>query len=236
MRIAICDDERSWIIALKSLLDEYFLQRHIEYYLSVYENGVDLTENKQEYDIIFLDYKMADLNGIETARKIREQNKDCTIIFVSSYPNVAIDAFEVDAYRFLTKPIIKEKLFQAINDHRKKVESDDYLVIKSRTETTTIKSSKIIFCEAVGKHTVIHTENGNIQVLKNIKEIKRQLPKNAFFRCHKAYIVSFARIKNFSNNRVVLEGDAEAFISRNYISAFKAAFHEYILKYNMEKI
>lgn len=236
MRIAVCDDERSWVDALKALLDEYFLPKHIEYYSSVFFGGLELIKSKEKYDIIFLDYKMGDLNGIETARKIREQNNDCTIIFVSSYPDIAIDAFEVDAYRFLVKPIDKEKLFQSIDAHRKKIEHDNYLIIKSRTETTNIKTSKIIFCEAEGKHSVIHMENEKIKVLKNLKEIERQLPKDSFFRCHKAYIVAFAHIKNYKNDRVVLDNGAEAFISRNYLSSFKTAFHEYVLKYNMERI
>lgn len=174
----------------------------------------------------------------QIARKIDifKANSDCVIIFISAYPAAALDAYEVDAYRFLTKPTNKEKLFQSINDHRKKMESDGYLIIKSRTETANIKTSKIIFFEAVGKHSVIHTSDGKIEVLKNLKEIERQLPKDLFFRCHKAYIVSFARIKNFSNNRIILDDDAEAFISRNNISAFRTAFHEYVLKYNMGRI
>lgn len=230
MRIAICDDEENWINALKELLNEYFFNKHIEYYTSTFVNGSELINTPEEYDIIFMDYQMDGLNGIETARQIKRQNNNCTIIFVSSYPDIAIDAFEVDAYRFLIKPINKEKLFESLDAHRKKMERDDYLVIKSRTETTSIKESEIIFCEANGKHSVIHTINGSINVLKNIKEIERQLSDEKFFRCHKAYIAAFAHIRTFDSNHIVFDNGTEAFISRNYFPAFKAAFHEYVLK------
>ena len=236
MKIAICDDERNWINALKLLLDEYFFNRHIEYYLTAFTDGFELLERQNEFDIIFMDYQMSSLNGIEVSRKIREQNNNCTIIFVSSYPDIAIDAFEVDAYRFLVKPIDKEKLFQSLDAHRKRMERDDYLIIKFRTETVSIRTSEIIFCEATGKHSVIHTTNGEIDVLKNIKEIERKLSKDNFFRCHKAYIAAFVHIRTFNNERIVFDNGAEAFISRNYIAAFKTAFHEYVLKYNMEKL
>lgn len=236
MKIAICDDEKKWISALRELLDEYFHIRHTEYYLSVFENGSELINAKKEYDIIFMDYLMDGFNGIETARKIRQQNNNCTIIFVSSYPDIAIDAFEVDAYRFLVKLINKEKLFESLDTHRIKMERDGYLVIKSRTETTNIRESEIIYCEADGRHSVIHMKNREIRVLKNIKEIENQLPKDNFFRCHKAYIASFSHIKSFDNDHIIFDNGTEAFISRNYLTAFKTAFHEYVLKYNMERI
>lgn len=236
MRIAICDDEQSWVDMLNTLLHEYFDPKHMEYYLSIFLNGSELIKSQENYDIIFMDYKMDGLNGIETSRKIRGIKNNSTIIFVSSYPDVAIDAFEVDAYRFLVKPIDKEKLFRSLDSHRKRMERDDYLIIKSRAETTSIRTSEIIFCESTGKHSVIHMANGDIEVLKNLKEIERRLSKNYFFRCHKAYLVAFAHIKSYNTDRVIFNNGAEAFISRNYYSAFNNAFHEYVLKYNMEKI
>lgn len=236
MRIAICDDEQNWIDALKTLLDSYFFSKQIQFYLSTFKNGSELLERQNEFDIIFMDYQMNELNGIEVAREIRRRNNNCTIIFVSSYPDIAIDAFEVDAYRFLVKPIDKKKLFNALDEHRKRTESNDYLIINYRTETVSVKMSDIIFCESTGKHSVIHTTNGDIDVSKNIKEIECRLPKDNFFRCHRAYIISLAHIKTFNTEHVVLDNGAEAFISRAYLADFKNAFHEYVLKHNMEII
>lgn len=236
MKIAICEDEQNWVDSLKQLLFEYFNLRHIDYYLSVFLNGTELIEKPEGYDIIFMDYQMEGLNGIEVSRQIRKVNNNSTIVFVSSYPNAAIDAFEVDAFRFLVKPIDKEKLFQTLDLIRKHMESDDYLVIKSRTETISIKMSDIILCESNGRHSLIHTTYGTTNVSKNIKAIGQQLPNEKFFRCHKAYIVSFAHIRIFSNTNIELDNGKSAFISRNYLAAFRTAFNEYVMKYNMERI
>lgn len=236
MKIAICEDEQNWIDSLKQLLFEYFNLRHIDYYLSVFSNGAELIENPKSYDIIFMDYQMDGLNGIEVSRQIRKVNNNSTIVFVSSFPNVAIDAFEVDAFRFLVKPIDKEKLFQTLDLIRKRMESDDFLVIKSRTETTSIRMSEIILCESDGRHSLIYTTHGITNISRNIKEIEHQLPNEKFFRCHKAYIVSFAHIRTFSNTEVMLDNGKSAFISRNYLTGFRNAFNEYVLKYNMERV
>lgn len=236
MNIALCDDEKFWCDELRKLLDEYHGARHIDCYMKIFSSGVELLQAENKFDVIFMDYQMAELNGIETARKIREQNDGCAIIFVSSYPDIAIDTFEVGTYRFLVKPIDKDKLFKSLDDFRKQTENDDYIVLKSRDGEKIIRASEIIFCEAADKHSLLHTSNEVFESAKNIKEIEKLLSKDIFFRCHKAYIVSFSHIKTFDNHSVTMDNGEQAFISRNYLSAFKTAFQEYVLKYNMGRI
>ncbi len=236
MKIALCDDEKFWVDELHRLLNEYYSARRTDYYITTFSSGNELLKNSDKYDVIFMDYRMGELDGIETARKIREQNNGCVIIFVSSYPDVAIDTFEVNAFRFLVKPIDKEKLFMSLDDFRKQTENDDFIVLKSRNGERIIRASEIVFCEAAYKHTLLHMSNEVIESAKNIKEIQKQMTKDIFFRCHKAYIVSFPHIKSFDNNCIIMDNGEQAFISRNNLAAFKTAFQEYILKYNMGRI
>ncbi len=236
MRIAICDDEAYWINELLGLLREYYITRRINLYFSLFSSGTELLKSRESFDVIFMDYQMEEINGIETAREIRARNISCAIIFVSSYPDIAIDTFEVDTYRFLVKPINKDKLFGSLDDYRKKINGDDFIVLKNRENETILKASEVIFCEAKGKHSVLHTLKGTFESSKNIKEIEAQLTKDYFFRCHKAYIVSFDYIKSFDNSCVTLEDGSTAYISRNYLPKFKTSFQEYILKHNLRKI
>lgn len=236
MKIAICDDEAFWINELRVLLEEYYITRHIDCYFTLFSSGTELLKTHDKFDVIFMDYQMENLNGIEAARKIRIENNKCAIIFVSSYPDIAIDTFEVDAYRFLVKPIDKDKLFKSLDDYRNEIESDDFIVLKSRENETILRASEIIFCEALGRHTLIHTTKGNIDSAKNIKEIEKLLTKNYFFRCHKAFIVSFPHIAAYDNNSITLVNGEKAYISRNYLSKFRIVFHEYVLKYNLREV
>lgn len=236
MKIAICCGEQDQTDILKGMLDEYFYPKHIEYYLSVFSDGAELITAPErletEFDIIFIEHRENGINGIETSRKIRITNTDCAIIFISAHIEAAVEAFEVDAYRFLLKPISAEKLFEALDSLHKKTNRGDNLIIKTRVETISIKMSEIVFCEADGRHSFIHTQNGTIKVLKNIKEIERRLPASDFFRCHKAYIAAFSHISSFTGGQIVFDNNECAFISRNYLSSFKSAFNEYILKHN----
>lgn len=173
---------------------------------------------------------------METARKLRSANNNCIIIFISAFPNTALDTFEVDAFRFLVKPINKEKLFKSLDDYQKQAEKERFLIFKTHNGTIKIKESDIIYCEASQKHTIVHTVKCAYEIHINIKQIENKLSKENFFRCHKAYIVSFFHISSHNNTDITMDNQEKAYISRNSLPAFREAFQDYVLKYNMEKV
>ncbi len=226
MNIAICDDENYWRETLTVLLKEYKSNRHIELYITYFSDGLSLIKSSKTFDVIFMDYQMKDLNGVETARELRSANNNCIIIFVSAFPNTALDTFEVDAFRFLVK----------LDDYQKQAEKERFLIFKTHNGTIKIKESDIIYCEAAQKHTFIHTVNCTYEIHINIKQIENKLSKENFFRCHKAYIVSFFHISSHNNTDIIMDNQEKAYISRNSLPAFREAFQDYVLKYNMEKV
>ncbi len=234
MNIAICDDESYWREKLSLLLNDYKQLRKIEIYTTFFKNGMLILNSSKKFDVVFMDYQMGELDGIETARKLRTQNNKCRIIFVSAYPSIAQDTFEVNTFRFISKPIDKIKLFKALDDYRKEVEQERLLLFNTHNGTIKIRTTDIIYCEANKRHTIIHTTDGTYEIRTNIKEVENQLDKEHFFRCHKSFIVSFAHIKAHNNTDVILDNNGTAFISRNYLSAFKSNLQDYVLRYNTE--
>lgn len=236
MKIAICDDEKEWQGILSTLLNEYGAERHEDIFITYFNNGRSLVESEKKFDIIFMDYQMDKLNGIEAARKINALNNGGIIIFVSAYTNVALDAFEVRAYRFLAKPINREKLFKAIDDYRTEMDSDNFLIFKTHDGTVRIRVSEIVYVEGVQSHSKIYTIDSDYEILINLKAIGNKLPPDKFFRCHKAFITSFLHIKFHDNSEITYDNGSKIYISRNYLSRFRKAFEEYILKYNMSGV
>lgn len=237
MNIAICDDEKIWQNELIKHLNEYRQKRKIDIFVQCFSDGRSCCESKNDkYDIIFMDYQMEAANGIETARKIRKTNSDSIIIFVSAYPQVALDTFEVKTFRFLSKPIDKTKLFKAIDDYLAEIDIDSLLIFKTHEKTIRIKISEIIYAEAQRNHTVIHTEKENFEILKNLKSVEKMLPKEKFFRCHNAYITSFRHIKYHNNTEIYYDDDSVAYISRSTSAKFKLALQEFISKYDLGEI
>lgn len=236
MKTAICDDEGYWRETLADYLKAYQSEKHIDVFITFFSDGGSLLKSTETFDIIFMDYKMDRMNGIETARKIRSNSINSRIIFVSSFPDAAFESFEVGTFRYLLKPINKEKLFKSLDDCLL-CERESFLIFKTQECTLKIKESDIIFCESVNKHTIIHTKEKKYEILINLKEIEKRLPKGKFYRCHKSYIASFLHIKSHNNSEIIFDENypEKAYISRNYLSAFKKEFQDYIIRYNLER-
>lgn len=234
MRVAICDDEKAMQITLVKLLDEYKHMRGIDVYVDKFDNGYELlrASKEREYEIVFMDYQMDGIDGMETSRLIRSTNKECIIIFVSAFPEVAVDSYEVNTFRFIVKPINKKKLFRAIDDYLKTIDYDNLFILKTHDGTWKIKMSDIIYAEAKGKHTIIRTEKKVFEIHIHLKKIEDKLPPEKFCRCQRAYIAGFAHIANHSNSEIYFDNGERAQIGRAYIVKFKKTFQEYVMKYN----
>ncbi len=234
MRVAICDDEKPMQTILENLLDEFGRLRNIDISIDKFDNGHDLLRvlNEKEYEIVFMDHQMQDIDGMETSRLIRSRNNDCVIIFVSAFPEVAVDSYEVNAFRFIVKPINKEKLFKAIDDHLRSIDYDNLLILNTNDGKWKIKMSDIIYAEAKGKHTIVRTAQKSFEINIHMKKIEDKLPSEKFCRCQRAYIAGFAHINNHTNAEIIFDNGERAQIGKAYYSKFKNAFQEYIMRFN----
>lgn len=118
INIAICDDDIDEIKIISTFVSKNIKELNISFKITVFNEGQDLIEHissaKENFDIIFLDIYMKASQGIDIARKIREFDEECKIIFITSSREHAIDSYEVRAVYYILKPIDEEKLSTAI--------------------------------------------------------------------------------------------------------------------------
>ena len=105
--VAICDDEKYFSHILKNMIAAYMAQRGIEYSLDMFGSGNELlsclSDNAVRTTVIFLDINMEDMDGIETATRIRQFSKDVYIVFVTAYIKYSLEGYKVNAIRYLIK-------------------------------------------------------------------------------------------------------------------------------------
>lgn len=232
MNVAICDDEKVFHREIAGFLRKFQRARRIDIFIEYYENGETLLSAKREYDVIFMDYQMEKLNGIETAGKLRKENPDCVIIFISAYPAAALDAFEVSAFRFLQKPVDEAKLFKALDDYLKTVDYDNLLLLNTHDGSYKIKMSEIIYLEGDGKYTTIRTKDKSFRLKINLKQLEVKLSDSKFIRCSKSYVVGFAHISNHDSTNITFDNGEKAVIGERFSAKFKTEFQNYIMRYN----
>lgn len=234
MKIAICDDKMILHDDLKAHLEEYSIKKNLVIVYDDYTSGADLVASNIEYDLIFMDYQMQGLDGLETARRIRKKNIKTPIIFLTSFPNIVFDTFEVNAYRFLIKPIDDEKLFSAMNDFLQSLSDSNYLVIKTDSDNKRINIDDIVYVEAADKYCYIRTVSDNILYKKTLSEIEKQLPQDKFFRSHRTYLVGLKHIVSHTSTDMLFDNNERALISNLKLTPFKKAFTNYVKRYNFD--
>ena len=231
MQIAICDDEPNFRDELRNYLVEYKKDRRLQLDIYEFENGNDLCISKIPFDIVFLDYQMPLLDGMETARILRENNVLCNIVFVTNYPDFVFESFEVNPYRFWKKPIEFEKVESLLNLYIKQHKMLAPIMIFDYDGQKIIESKDVVYLEGDGRYCIIRTRFETVHSSKTLSGVLELLPQYCFFRIHKSYAVNLYCVKRILGNEVWLNNGEKVLISRNNVSKFKVAYKNFIKDY-----
>ena len=232
MIAAICDDDEIFRKEIKTFLINYKTEHRLHIDIFEFEDGNSLLNCKELFDIVFLDYQMPNLNGMETARILRSRKNICSIIFITSFPEFMIEAFEVNTYRFLIKPLDTIKLSKDIDCFVKDKKMFSPIVVNVYGEHIVISSEDIIYLEGSGKYCNIRTINNTVQSSKTLAGVLKLLPQHCFFRTHKSYAINLYCIVSIQDDFITLNNGEKAKISRNRMSDFKKAYKDFIKHFN----
>ncbi|PWJ71140.1 LytTR family two component transcriptional regulator [Ruminococcaceae bacterium R-25] len=228
MRIAICDDEELYRVELKTILDKLLI--NVDYNIDTFDDGNRLIESfkAQPYDILFLDIEMPAVDGITLAKSLRAISEKVFIVFLTSHVEYAIEGYEVNALRYLTKPVDIEKLKEVIRYVQEKQGACRQLIIKEDGEELLININDVIYLESMNQNVRIVTTQGEHVIRYNIGDFEEQLKNDGFFRSHRGYLISLAKVKKLSKNDVIMEGDVILPVSRSNVKALKDALYTYV--------
>ena len=231
MQIAICDDEKIFRDELRLLLVEYKKDRRLSIDIYEFSNGEDLIKTDIIFDIVFLDYQMPHINGMEIARTLRQNNALCSIVFVTNYPDFVFESFEVNPYRFLRKPILLEQIEELLKTYITHQKILSPIIINDSYGQYTIKATDIIYLEGEGKYCLIRTKTDLYHSSKTLSGVLNLLPKYCFYRVHKSYAVNLYCIQKIVNNEILLINGERVLVSRNNLANFKATYKNFIKDY-----
>lgn len=217
---------------------KYFLTKHKEISLEKeFENPIDslkyLQENK--VDVVFLDINMPELDGMSLGKILTKLNPNIKIIFITAYRDYAAEAFEIKAFDYLLKPYSEKRITEVLNNlttikdnsPTKEVEKINKVTVFLDEKMVVLSLDEIYYIEVSEKESLVYTQNEIYTSKLKISKWEEILPKNKFYRTHRAYIVNLDKIKEVEpwfNGTFVLKIQDLKFkvpVSRNNIKEFK---------------
>ncbi|WP_461205959.1 LytR/AlgR family response regulator transcription factor [Clostridium sp. DL1XJH146] len=236
INIAICDDDKDELEKISDYVSKNFKDLDIEFKITLFTEGEDLIEeinlSKEVYDIIFLDIYMQFSNGIDIARKIREFDKACKIIFITSSKEYAIDSYDVKAFYYILKPINEEKLKNVVKEVIETLSNDNKSIfIKNKKGNYRVIYKDILYLESKARVVNIHMKSGEIINFYSIlDEFIENLKDERFVKCHKSFFVNMDYILKIENKFVFLKGNVKIPISTANRIKLKENYFNYLFK------
>ena len=231
MRIAVCDDEEKFRNQARDMVDK--LAGSLDVVVDAYSDGNQLLAafDKKPYDVLFLDIEMPAMDGITLAKKLRERSDSIYIVFLTGHVEYALEGYEVNALRYLTKPVQEEKLREVLRFVMDQSTSKKQLMIKEDGEELLLNIADIVYFEAQNQYVMIYTTDGEHLVRYNIGDFEEQLKADGFFRVHRGYLVSLAKVKKLVKSEVIMDGeDGEVSVPvrRSNVKPLKEALYAYV--------
>ena len=226
MNIAVVDDEKVILEQISGLVRKQMP----DCCLDIYATGEEVLEAKKHLDIVFLDIQMDGMNGIETARRLRERQDDIVLIFVTGNREYVFDALDLYAFHYLLKPVdenkFREVLERAVGEVSKRRAKRELFIKK---KNLTLNHSDILYIKSRAKKVAIHTAGakGVIEIYATMEELAGQLGED-FYRSHRAYLVNMAHITEYDNDSITISNGDKVWLTKKKYGEFVKAYMWYL--------
>lgn len=214
LRCLIVDDESPAREELRFLLDECEGTQVVGSAATAEEALVLL--DSVRYDIVFLDIRMPGIGGLELAARLQDRADGPRVIFTTAHPDHAVEAFGLSAADYLLKPLSVERLNEAINRVRRRIDGSGptasaaaertgpptegrnppgphRLPIQRRDRTVFVSEDEIVAASAAHGYSYVHLNAERVLVNYSLTELEQRLSSN-FFRVHRSYLANLNRM------------------------------------------
>lgn len=229
IRAAICDDEKYFLQELSEKVTDYFCKNQIEISMNKYADGNTLLNSEADFDIVFLDIRMSEPDGIETARKLRLRGYGGYLIFVTVLRDEVFGAFEFGAFDYLVKPL-DEKRFRSMMDRLiKSIRANrQRLFVQTKGEQRLLTFGEILYCEVIGHKIELHLTDGSvITYYDKIDDLEKKLDSR-FFKSHRSFLVNLEHVRGCRQGLIALEGEIKVPLSRLRAEDFRKTLTEFM--------
>ena len=227
IKIAVCDDDKTALAATLELLKDY---KKVPLEADAYQSGDALLAAGKKYDLLLLDIDMEGTDGIETARRIRESDRDVKLIYITNYSDYTIFAFGVHAFAYLLKPLKAEELFAQLD------EACDYglarpepeLEFQAKEGIVRMVPSRILCFEYMERQVLMYTAEGSWHLKRRITDLAEEMETYGFAMPHQSVVVNLYAVQRIHGYEITLTDGRQIPLSQKKSAQFRRALNEYL--------
>lgn len=230
MKIAICDDD----LVLNRKLHQFIFETYhdIDLRIDEYRSGEEflqkISTSKLTYDLLLLDIEMDKVNGITVAKELKQLSPKTFVVFITSHDEFATVGYEVSAFRYLIKPINKNKLIEAIEAAKEELLSIKSISFQNKDGEYIIPLNDILYFEAQNQEVLVSTAEQQLLHRGNLNDYEQRLSQEGFYRVHRSYLVNLRFVKSYSKIEIIPNGGQTIPLSRLRFKEFTAFFREFV--------
>ena len=229
MNILICDDEQASLAVLKKHMEYYLTHHQIRFNLTAATNPKEVTASETIFDLAVLDIRMEHTDGIRLAQELRLRNPKIALFFVTNYDEYQDDAMDLQAFRFLPKPLDPKRLYSGLDKAMEYLDGayiDLYLSEDGACHR--IIADDILYVTREGRRVLIMCQNQEYRTMKKLETFCEQLPQRFFYSVHKSFFVNLHYIQQYSYKELFLTNGTHIPIAPRRQSAFHKFWFEYL--------
>ena len=222
LSIAVCDDEVVECCNMARKIKDILEEMKIPCIVRQFWSGEKLLQALEGFDIVFLDIIMRDLDGMKTAQIFRKKAFDKILIFVSSSREYVFEAYDVEAFQYLLKPVDDRKLKSVLQKAVFKTESrsQEFIIVSRERQKKKLFLDDIYYFEIKGRVVDVHGPEGIFTYYEQIGELENKLQDKGFFRCHKSYLINLKYVDGYNRKEVILENGKKIVIAKRRYDEF----------------
>lgn len=235
MKLAIIEDEQVHTELLSKYIEKWSKGRNVPVTIAAFpsaESFLFTWEEEKDFDVLFVDIQMKEMNGMEMAKRVREQDPDIAIIFTTGISDYMEVGYEVEALHYLLKPISPEKLYNCMERILKREKHENFVLVQTKEETLKLSAESIMFIEARGHSCLIEFcpqagKTFHVETTEGISELEQQLSETEFVRCHRSFVCRIGGIRHIDRSGIIMDNDSWIPVSRRMYSQVNQMFIRY---------
>lgn len=233
LKIAVCDDDREMARKISKIISQFFIDKNIEVKIKLFFDGNEILLCNIKFDLIFLDIEMKELNGIETAKKIRVFDFNVPIIYITGYSNYWRSAYQIHAFDYIEKPIEETRLYNILFDFMRFKEKKNQEMISLKIEHgTKLQDMDEIYYFLINrkKRVIVKTLLEEYTVMENLSDIYKKVDKVQFYIPHRSCIVNLHYVDYLKNCDIYLENGEWLPLAQKKRKEFLMKINEFVYR------